>query len=309
MITTLTLNPALDKTAIVEDITLGGLNRVLETMQSPGGKGINVSKGLARLGNTTIALGIIAGDTGAWIAEYLSANHTPHDFVEGVGQTRTNLKVFAKSTETITEFNEKGNPVNQEIMNRVWQKARSYVEKSEFMVYSGSVPAGVSNNIYYELINAFKGRTKTVLDADGILLTQGIEAIPYLVKPNIHELEKLFNRTLAQEKEIIACGRELVDRGIAKVLISMGRDGSILVTESDCYKVAPVKVTVKSTVGAGDSMVAGFVHGLSQGMQDLDALRLSVACAMASMMTEGTETFALETVENVLAKIQIEKVH
>lgn len=169
------------------------------------------------MGNTTIALGIIAGDTGAWIAEYLSANHTPHDFVEGVGQTRTNLKVFAKSTETITEFNEKGNPVNQEIMNRVWQKARSYVEKSEFMVYSGSVPAGVSNNIYYELINAFKGRTKTVLDADGILLTQGIEAIPYLVKPNIHELEKLFNRTLAQEKEIIACGRELVDRGIAKV--------------------------------------------------------------------------------------------
>ena len=309
MITTLTLNPAVDKTSIVEDITLGGLNRVLETMQSPGGKGINVSKGLARLGSATTVLGIIAGDTGAGIAKYLSANHIPYDFVEGDGQTRTNLKLFVKSTETITEFNEKGDPVNQEIMNKVWQKARHYAGKSEFMVFSGSVPAGVSNDIYFELITAFKGSTKTVLDADGILLTQGIEAIPYLVKPNIHELEKLFNRMLTQEEEIMACGRELVDRGIAKVLISMGGDGSILVTESACYKVPPVKASVKSTVGAGDSMVAGFVHGLSQGMQDQDALRLSVACATAAVMTEGSETYALETVKNLLAKIKIEKVH
>lgn len=98
------------------------------------------------MGSTTTVLGIIAGDTGVWIAEYLSANHTPHDFVEGVGQSRTNVKVFAKSSETITEFNEKGNPVNQEIMNRVWQKARSYAEKSEFMVFSGSVPVCTGNS-------------------------------------------------------------------------------------------------------------------------------------------------------------------
>lgn len=308
MITTLTLNPAVDKTSIVEDITLGGLNRVLETMQSPGGKGINVSKGLAKLGSATTVLGILAGDTGAWIANYLSAHQIPCDLVEGDGQTRTNLKVFDKSTETITEFNEKGNPVNQEIMNRVWQKARHYATKSEFMVFSGSVPAGVSDEIYFELIAALKGSTKTVLDADGILLIQGIDALPYLVKPNVHELEKLLNRVLTQEKEIIACGRELVDRGIAKVLISMGGAGSILVTESACYKVSPIKVSVKSTVGAGDSMVAGFVHGLSQGMQDPDALRLSVACATAAVMIEGSETFTLETVENVFGKIQIEEV-
>lgn len=308
MITTLTLNPAVDKTSLVEDITLGGLNRVLETMQSPGGKGINVSKGLARLGSETTVLGIAAGGTGTWIKDYLTDNHIPHDFVEGDGQTRTNLKVFAQSTETITEFNEKGNPVNQGILDRVWQKVRHYAEKSEFMVFSGSVPTGVSNDIYFELITAFKGSTKIVLDADGILLTQGITAIPYLIKPNIHELEKLFNKTLATEEEIIACGRELVNRGIAKVLISMGGDGSILVTQEACYKVPPVKVPVKSTVGAGDSMVAGFVHGLSQGMQDQDALRMSVACATAAVMTEGTETFTLETVESVLPKIQIQKV-
>lgn len=309
MIATLTLNPAVDKMAIVENITPAGLNRVLKTMQSPGGKGINVSKGLTRLGSGTTALGITAGDTGAWIKKSLSANHISHDFVEGDGQTRMNLKVFARSTETIAEFNEKGNQVSQEVIDRVWEKLRHYAGQSEFLVLSGSVPAGVGNNIYSEIISTFKGHTKTVLDADGMLLFHGIETIPYLVKPNIQELEKLFNRTLAREEEIIACGRELVNRGIAKVLISRGGDGSILVTEEACYRVYPVRVPVKSTVGAGDSMVAGFLHGLSRGMRDPEALSLSAACSTAAVMTEGSEVFALETVENILGKIRIEKVN
>lgn len=308
MITTLTLNPAVDKTSVVEGITLGGLNRVQETMQSPGGKGINVSKALARLGTKTQVLGISAGDTGKWIERYLLEKHIPYDFVQGNGQTRTNLKVFDKTTETITEFNESGSPVNRGMIDEIIQKARQYADQSEFMVLSGSVPAGVREDIYLELIFTLKDKVRTVLDADGALLEKGIEASPYIIKPNVYELEKLFNRKLENEAEILACGKALLRKGIAKVVISMGADGSLLVSDEACYKVPSVKVRVKSTVGAGDSMVAGFLHGLSQGRKDAEALRLAAACATAAVMTEGSETFALEVLESVLPDIQVQEV-
>ncbi|CAA7600112.1 tagatose-6-phosphate kinase/1-phosphofructokinase/sedoheptulokinase [Acididesulfobacillus acetoxydans] len=308
MITTLTLNPAVDKTSVVAGLTFGGLNRVQETMQSPGGKGINVSKALTRLGTNTLVLGISAGDTGKWIERYLQEKNIPYDFVQGSGQTRTNLKVFDQSTETITEFNESGSPVDRKMIDEIIQKARQYAEQSEFLVLGGSVPAGVREDIYSELISSLKDKVKIVLDADGALLAQGIEASPCIIKPNVYELEKLFNRKLESEEEILACGKTLLRKGIAKVVISMGAAGSLLVSDEGCYKVLPVKVPVKSTVGAGDSMVAGFLHGLSRGRKVAEALRLAAACATAAVMTEGSETFAVEVLESVLPDIQVQEV-
>ncbi len=308
MISTVTLNPALDKTIVVKDMTLGGLNRVEEALKSAGGKGINVSKALKALETETMALGIIAGDTGRWIKEYMSLNNIPHDFVFGDGETRTNLKIFDQSTETITEFNEWGNRVDQESIQEIFHKVKSYAEQSEFVVLSGSVPKGCTDEIYRELISFLKSSVKSVLDCDGVLFAKGIEAVPSIVKPNLYELGKLFNKTIKDEQEVLACGRTLLEDGIEKVLVSMGAEGSILITKPACYKALPLKVDVKSTVGAGDSMVAGFLHALAEGMNDLEALGFAAACGTAAVMTAGTEMFARLDVMEIWPRICVEEI-
>lgn len=307
MITTITLNPALDKTILVEGINKDCLNRVQKTIISAGGKGINVSKALFKLGSSTTVLGVIAGLSGKWIENYLSENNIPHDFVRGAGETRTNLKVFNQRTQSITEFNEQGSAVNKETMDKLFHKIKYYANKSGFIVLSGSAPPQCSDDIYLEIISSLKGTVKTVLDADGILLEKGLNASPSIIKPNIHELGKLFNKTLQTDHEIVECGKTLIGKGIEKVLVSMGAQGSILITRGVCYKALPVKVQVKSTVGAGDSMLAGFLHGLSSGMEDSEALRLAAACGAAAVSTEGTEMFTKEAVEKIIGEIQVQQ--
>jgi 1-phosphofructokinase len=153
-----------------------------------------------------------------------------------------------------------------------------------------------------------KDKTKTILDADGALLAKGLNASPYMIKPNLHELETAFGRKLTTDSEVISfCQSLLKEYGIQIILVSMGENGSLLITEAAGYQAVPIKVSVKSTVGAGDSMISGMLYGISHGLEPADAFAYAIACGTLAVTKEGTQTFSLEEVNEMLTKVNIVK--
>lgn len=291
MIFTVTLNPALDKTVEIANFEVGTLNRILSVRLDAGGKGINVSKAVLSLGGKSRAMGILGGSSGKFIKEYLDYYGIDNDFLFVEGETRTNLKVVDPIRKTNTDINEPGPDVHVGDMERLRQNLLNSIKDNSIVVFSGSVPKNVQKDVYGQWIKCAKqAGAKTILDADDELLKCGIQAGPFLVKPNLSELERLSGTVVKDVNEAERLARSLIDRyGIEMVVVSMGEKGALFLDKIRSLLAYGIKVDVKSTVGAGDSMVAALAHSIDTGLCFEDAVRLAVASATANVMTSGTQ--------------------
>ncbi len=307
MIATVTLNPSLDKTVTVEGLVIDEANRWTSLRQDPGGKGINVSRVLHELGNETIAYGFIGGIDGQILEHLLGEQGVPHDFTPINGQIRSNFIITNLKTRRQTRIDAPGPHVSRDELEDLVGKLTHIKPKPDFLVLAGSVPPGVPDDIYRQLIEeAKKHGVKTVLDSDDEWLKEGIKAKPNVIKPNVHETEELLGEKLRDEAAIIQALRTLVTQGIEVVAISRGKDGLIVANEGKILKVIPPQVEIRSTVGAGDSAVAGLVLKLSQGDGIEEACRLAVAAGTAATLTPGTELCRRQDVERLLPQVKVE---
>lgn len=308
MISTVTLNPCLDKTVSLEQFNYGQLNRIKDMRLDPSGKGINVAIALTQLEKKAICLGINYRENGNLISDYLDQLNIFHDFVKVQGAVRTNLKVLDLKNNIITEINEKGQAVSKQDIDNLLLKINKYASQSEIVILSGSIPKGVSPNIYKKIIMEInKYPCKVILDAEGEMLTQGIKAQPYLIKPNLYELELSYQRKFNSKKEIITQAQGIIAKGIKVVCVSLGEKGALIVNEKEAYYAPPLALDVKGVAGAGDSLVAGICIALLKNMSLAEMLQSGVAAASASLIREGTLLCKKEDYKRLLAQVQLEK--
>lgn len=289
MIYTVTFNPALDYVVRVDHFTLGAVNRTVQEHIFYGGKGINVSAVLANLGYDNTALGFVAGFTGEEIERGAKTLGFKSDFIHvKKGMTRINVKLKA---EEESELNGMGPEIMPEDVAALFDKLEK-LEKDDVLVLSGSIPASISDTIYEEIMERLDGRgIRIVVDATKDLLLNVLQFHPFLIKPNNHELGEMFGVELHTDEEIIHYAKVLQERGAQNVLISMAGDGAILITEDgQVLKRKPPKGTVKNSVGAGDSMVAGFTAGYLKSGSYEEALKLGTAAGSASAFSDGLAT-------------------
>ncbi len=291
MIVTVTLNPAVDKTIEIAGFRIDSVNRVASLRLDAGGKGINVSKVIASLGGGSLATGVVGGRAGQMILESLDTLGIQHRFLNIPGETRTNLKVVDPQNHTNTDINEPGLPLTGAQLAELEQMVFEGLQPGDAVVFSGSVPARVSTGLYGRWIAKAKAvRARTLLDADGALLAEGVKAGPFLVKPNLQELERLFDCKITAVKQAGKLAKSLIDDyGIAIVVVSLGKDGALFVSNDRCLRAFSPAVPVRSTVGAGDAVVAALAFGLDTGLDLEETARLAVAAGSASVMMSGTQ--------------------
>ncbi|WP_151734275.1 1-phosphofructokinase [Paenibacillus tengchongensis] len=283
MIYTVTLNPSIDYIVEVDEVKLGGLNRMKRDLKLPGGKGINVSRVLTRLGVPNTATGFLGGFTGGYIGEWLSAEGITGDFVKVSGDTRINIKLKAGEE---TEINGAGPEISPEEAEALLQKL-DVLRPGDIVVLSGSIPPSVGGDYYERLIAVCKRKgAEFVIDTTGEPLKRALTLGPLLVKPNHHELAELFGAQILSRDEIIVYGRKLLKMGAQHVLISMAGEGALLLSGGEVYSANAPKGEVKNSVGAGDSMIAGFVGTLSQGGDVREAFRVGVASGSATAFSD-----------------------
>lgn len=309
MIITVTMNPAIDKTITITALHHGGLNRIQKTVIDIGGKGINVSKTIKRLGGNTIATGFLAGNSGRLIRDTLESMQVGTDFLFVSGETRINTKIIEESG-LLTELNESGPEVSKELLENFISKLEELANPDVLFVLAGSVPKGVPDNIYKTIIELVKKKGASVfLDADGVLLERGLEAMPDFIKPNRFELETFYGlKDHASEEELIRMGYQLKEKGIPYVILSLGKEGAIFLVEDQIYKTLPIQVKIHSTVGAGDAMVAAFAYGIDSGFDMIECIRLSVAASTGAVTTMGTKSPTKEEVMELMSHVVIRKV-
>ena len=305
MIYTVTLNPALDKTVEIPSLTVDGVNRITTMRTDPGGKGINVSKVIQKLGGKSMAAGILGGDTGRAIQSSLEAMelNTWFQFVEG--ETRTNMKIIDPVNHTNTDINEPGVTVSEKILDSLLKELLKKVSQGDIAVISGSMPKGSPKETYYLWTKAFREKgVKVILDADGELLKAGLKASPYLIKPNDHELSQLVGRTLKTPEELKQVAMDLMEEyGIEKVVVSMGSAGALYVTKEKTIYAEGLKVPVGSTVGAGDSVVGALAVAEESGMNLEDTVCLSTATGAANVMCSGTQAAEYSVIQELISKV------
>lgn len=309
MIITITLNPAIDKTISISDFKVDHVNKIESQRIDPAGKGINVSKVIKALNGESIALGIIGGETGNEIKRYLNDKGIKNDFVNVDKKTRSNLKIVDYVNHTFTDINEQGAFVNEIKQKEIVNKILEYANKDNLLVLSGSTPEGFDKTIYKEIVEKAQAKgAKVILDASENLFLEGIKSAPYLIKPNVHELEVALNVSIKTHSDIVRAARKIIELGVKLVVVSDGGNGSIFVTKEEAFIAKGIKVEVKSTVGAGDSMVAAIAYGLDQKLELKDIMILASAVSTANVMTEGTQTGDLSIIESLKEKVRIEKI-
>jgi len=297
MIKTVTMNPAVDKTLEIDNFRIGAVNRISSIRLDAGGKGINVSKTIKALGGSSLATGILAGSNGEYIKSYLDYLGIDNDFLFLKGETRTNIKIVDKLKGTNTDINEPGADLSAEELSLMEKKVFAEINSDSILVLSGSIPVNVPKSIYKEWTErGKKSGARVLLDSDGELLREGIKAEPYLVKPNINELERLLGRKLGSREEIVKAAKNLLETGAEIVVVSLGADGAVFVNRSKAIYAQGLMVDVRSTVGAGDAMVGAFALALQRGYSFERAVTLSVAASAANVATNGTQPPVLEEI-------------
>ena len=290
MIYTVTFNPSIDYIVRLEQFTPGEINRVNYEQILPGGKGINVSIVLKNLGHDSAALGFLAGFTGVAMQQMLHTFGVTDDFVRlDDGFSRINVKIKAESE---TEINGQGPVITQEAQRALFEKL-DRLTRGDTLVLAGSIPNTLPDDMYERIMEYLAGRgIRIVVDATKNLLRRVLKYRPFLIKPNNHELGEMFGIELKTDDDIIFHAKKLQEEGATNVLISMAGDGAILLTsEGVFYRSAAPKGTLVNSVGAGDSMVAGFLAGFMESDGDYErAFYMGVATGSASAFSENLAT-------------------
>jgi len=309
MIATITLNPSLDRTVIVDGLKVNESNRWTSVHHYAGGKGIDVSRAIHEMGGQTIAYGFIGGDEGRTLEVKLDEEGVPFSFTPIEQETRVNFIIADTRASQQTIINAPGPHISKRELGRFLKKLRGIYPSPELMVASGSVPPGVPVDIYYTIVQEAEGRrVRTILDSAGQWLEEGIKAKPYLIKPNIHEAEELLKTELPTEEAITKAVLNLIEMGVEIAVISRGKDGIIAATRDGMFKAVPPPVKVRSAVGAGDCTIAGLALKLARGEPLIEACRLAVAMGTAAVLTPGTELCHRADVEKLLPQIKVSEV-
>jgi len=286
MIYTVTFNPALDYVIKVDKFETGIVNRVFQENIFFGGKGINVSVILRELGFDSVALGFTAGFTGKALEDGIKAQGITSDFIHlDNGMTRINVKM---KSDNETEINGMGPDISKEAIDELFAKLDKLVQ-GDVLALSGSIPQTLPEDIYEQIMERLQDKGVLIaVDATKDLLLNVLKYHPFLIKPNNHELGEMFHVVLNSDEDIIYYAKELQKQGARNVLISMAGDGAILVTETDeVIKMGVPKGVIKNSVGAGDSMVAGFLAGYLKTGSYQEALKLGTASGSATAFSEG----------------------
>ena len=305
MIYTVTLNPLIDYVIKYDKLTTGNINRVNEEHVYPGGKGINVTRILKSLDNDNIALGFVSGFTGDYIINSLQELNLKSDFIKvKEGFTRINVKV---KSEEETEINGQGPKISEEELNQFYKVIDKLVD-GDILILSGSIPSCLDERLYESIMKKVEDRDiKVIVDATKNLLLNVLKYKPFLIKPNNHELAEMFNVELNSTEDVVFYARKLKEMGAQNVLISMGKDGALLVTENDeVFASSVAKGEVVNSVGAGDSMVAGFIAGYLKSNSYEEALRLGAASGGATAFSSDLAT--REFIDKLVDEIKIEKI-
>ena len=307
MIRTVTLNPAVDRTATIERFAVDAVNRVVASRLDAGGKGVNVSKAVRALGGKSVAYGFLGGSAGDFIRGFLDAQEIEHHFVAVRGETRTNLKIVDPVLGTHTDINESGPPIGMEDLALLEEALFAEAGSDDLFVFSGSTGKGVDGSIYAAWIRRCRSLgVRTLLDADGVALAAGAAAKPTALKPNIDELSRLVGRPLQDIAAVNVAARSLLGGGTELVAVSLGADGALFTDSRASLRAHGIPIQTLSTVGAGDSLVAALALGLERG-DDLERLvRPAVAAGTAAAATEGSAPFDLDMMRAFEAKVRYE---
>ncbi|MGN0463063.1 MAG: 1-phosphofructokinase [Ruminococcus sp.] len=300
MIYTVTFNPAIDYVVELVSFNVGEVNRTTREYMNLGGKGVNVSRVLTNLEIPNTSLGFIAGFTGEALRTGLAEMGVKTDFIKlKEGNTRINVNIKGISE---TDINARGPEISDEAIEELFEKLNS-LKEGDILVLAGSIPASLPSDMYERIMSKLYGKgIKFVVDATKDLLLKSLKYEPFLIKPNNHELGEIFGIQLKNDDEIIYYARELKKKGAKNVLVSMAGDGAVLVDENNiAHKIGTPKGKVVNSVGAGDSMVAGFLAGYLEKGDYQHALRMGTASGSASAFSEGLAT--KQEVMDLLTKI------
>ncbi|WP_273131096.1 1-phosphofructokinase [Metabacillus sp. HB246100] len=302
MIYTVTLNPSVDYIVKLEAFKLGELNRTTSDSKFPGGKGINVSRVLKRLGVESNALGFIGGFTGKYVEEFLKEEKIETSFIQVAGDTRINIKL---KTGDETEINGIGPSISSEVLEQFLEKFKK-MNQDDIVVLAGSIPGTLPPTIYNKIMDVCHEKgIKVVADVSGDALKEVVNGNPFLIKPNHHELGELFHTKIHSVNEALLYGKKLVEKGVKHVIVSMAEKGALLVTENASYIANVPKGEVLNSVGAGDSVVGGFLSAISKGSSLEEAFKMGVASGSATAFS--LELCTKAEVEKLLPQIEIKK--
>ncbi len=287
-ILTVTLNPAVDEALTVDELVLGSVNRCGLSFVDAGGKGINASRVIHRLGRATLALGFVGGITGAMIRSRLDEEGVPHALDDVKEMTRVNVMLYERTTRRRSRIYLPGATVDSirlgEVKRRL-QDARS----GDVVILGGSLPPGLSEATYFELVEWLRARSvRAIVDTSGVPLLRLLAAGPALIKPNVEEAAEAIGRSIVTDEDALAAARELQRLGAENVVVSQGSAGAVAVSAAGAWKAIPPAIIAHSTVGSGDSMVAGLAIALAEGGTLEEGLRLGTAAGAGTAMTPHT---------------------
>ncbi len=309
MIFTVTLNPAVDREMTVDAIAFDTVLRASDWRVDCGGKGFNVARMLKSLGISSVALGFAAGKSGEMLNDKLRSLGIETDFVWVEGETRTNVSIVSTDNGQYVKVNEPGPTITEADLTQLASKISDRVKPGDWWVLAGSLPPGVPQTYYTDLIRIIQSAgAKVFLDTSGEALRQNCAAKPLLIKPNDEEAHELTGLPVGTGEEIAAVGVAISAMGPGNVIISLGKAGAVLVHDGKAWLAASPEIVAANPIGAGDSMVAGVVWGLSQGESMQDALCKGIACGAATASQKGTLVGTREQVDKLLAKVQLKEI-
>lgn len=304
-VVTVTINPAIDQTISIANFTAGTVNRVLSSQMDAGGKGINVASFLADFGQPAIVTGCLGADNDEIFRRLFQRKGIEDRCVRIAGQTRIGVKISDEVLNQTTDINFPGETPSDADIGRLFEILAELAADHEWFVLSGSIPRGVSTGIYAEMVRMLRGK-KVVLDTSGDGFAQAVSAGPWLIKPNVDELREFTGQTLESHAAILDAARGLSARyDITAVVISMGKQGALFVEGDETLWAVPPEVKVKSTVGAGDAMVAGTVVAKIRGYSLADCARLATAFSTTAISHVGHDLPSVAEVEALRDRVII----
>ena len=306
MILSVCPNPSVDCAVEIDQLKIGGLNRIENKIITYAGKALNVAIGVARLGADSFATGFMFKENGEMFVRSLDNEGVKNTFVWNEGSARINYKIVDKRS-MMTEINDRGENVDEAHQKELVSLVSELSKKAKIVVMSGSLPGGVPDDYYYTLSNALPKNVKKIIDTTGNNMDNALMAGAYLIKPNLNELQEITGEHYDGFDGMIAGCVKLIEKGAENVLLSLGRKGALLVDENNAWFCKSANVAVNSTVGAGDGMLAAVAVTSERGLSKEEMLRCGVAAGTASVTTPGTNLFYRDKYEEIYDKIKVEK--